>query len=107
VRALHSPRTRPVLNGARLANSVRRVVIDRYTPAIDLVQIEANTSVLADEFITHRLGMIPLVSAACDEAIRYNRVRALSSHARTPGAHARRRTAAAATTASTARSCSA
>jgi hypothetical protein len=27
VRALHSPRTRPVLNGARLANSVRRVVI--------------------------------------------------------------------------------
>jgi hypothetical protein len=27
VRALHSLRTRPVLNGARLANSVRRVVI--------------------------------------------------------------------------------
>lgn len=42
--------------------------------AIDMVEIETNTTVLPDEFIAHRLGMIPLVSANCDEAIRYTRV---------------------------------
>lgn len=39
-----------------------------------MVEIETNTTVLPDEFIAHRLGMIPLVSANCDEAMRYNRV---------------------------------
>lgn len=39
-----------------------------------MVEIETNTTVLPDEFIAHRLGMIPLVSASCDEAIRYTRV---------------------------------
>ena len=39
-----------------------------------MVEIETNTTVLPDEFIAHRLGMIPLVSANCEEAIRYNRV---------------------------------
>lgn len=43
------------------------------TVAIDMVEIHANTTVLPDEFIAHRLGMIPLVSTNCDEAIRYNR----------------------------------
>lgn len=42
--------------------------------AIDIVEIESNTTVLPDEFIAHRLGMIPLVSTNCEEAIRYTRV---------------------------------
>jgi len=42
--------------------------------AIDMVEVEMNTTVLPDEFIAHRLGMIPLVSANCDEAMRYTRV---------------------------------
>ena len=39
-----------------------------------MVEIETNTTVLPDEFIAHRLGMVPLVSANCEEAMRYNRV---------------------------------
>ncbi|KAI0051241.1 insert subdomain of RNA polymerase alpha subunit [Auriscalpium vulgare] len=45
----------------------------QYMAAIDMVEVETNTSVLPDEFIAHRLGMIPLVSTNCDEAIRYQR----------------------------------
>lgn len=47
--------------------------------AIDMVEIHSNTTVLPDEFIAHRLGMIPLNSANCDEGMRYTRVR-LASH---------------------------
>jgi hypothetical protein len=42
--------------------------------AIDLVDIEVNTTVLPDEFLAHRLGMIPLVSTNTEESIRYTRV---------------------------------
>ncbi|KAG5651770.1 hypothetical protein H0H81_007523 [Sphagnurus paluster] len=56
------------------ANSVRRVMMaDIPTVAIDMVEIEINTSVLPDEFIAHRLGMVPLGSSNCDEAIRNTR----------------------------------
>ncbi|KAF8210293.1 DNA-directed RNA polymerase [Mycena galopus ATCC 62051] len=76
IRDLKKDRVNFILENVDLAfaNSLRRVMMaDLPTIAIDLVEIQANTTVLPDEFIAHRLGMIPLVSSNCDEGMRYTR----------------------------------
>ena len=59
------------------ANSLRRTLIaDVPTLAIDMVEIMVNTTVLSDEFLSHRLGMVPLLSMDTANALVDQRVRA-------------------------------
>ncbi|GJN90179.1 hypothetical protein Rhopal_003178-T1 [Rhodotorula paludigena] len=66
-----------ILDGVHLglANSVRRAMISRIdTLAIDQVQITENTSVLPDEMLAHRLGLVPLNSEGMEkQVVNYNK----------------------------------
>lgn len=53
-----------------IVNGIRRTVVaDVPTMAIDRVEIEVNTTSLSDEFIAHRLGLLPL---ACTDLENYS-----------------------------------
>lgn len=57
-----------------MANALRRVMMAEVpTIAIEMVEIVENTSVLNDQFLAHRLGLVPLRSVVADEHFEYSR----------------------------------
>ena len=61
--------SRPVLFRDCLSVPFRDCLAEIPTVAIDTVEVEANTSVLADECIAHRLGLIPLNIYECEDML--------------------------------------
>jgi DNA-directed RNA polymerase II subunit RPB3 len=56
------------------ANSLRRVILAEVpTVALDLIEIENNTSVIPDEMLAHRLGLVPLNAKNCEQDLEYTR----------------------------------
>ena len=54
------------LKNADLALEIRVIISEVPTMAIDMVQVTENTSPLFDEFVVHKLGLVPLISEDID-----------------------------------------
>jgi DNA-directed RNA polymerase II subunit RPB3 len=55
-----------------VVNALRRVIIAEVpTMAIDTITFETNSSILQDEFLAHRIGLVPL-NKPIDDIVEYN-----------------------------------